>query len=194
MSPTPRTAVILGSTRPDRNCAAVADWFIEIASERSELELNIVDLAEVALPFLDEPLSARATAMMKLSYTHEHTRAWSDVIAAYDAFVFVVPEYNRSIPAVLKNALDFLYAEWANKPAAIVSYGAQGGARASAQLRQILGELHVPTIATELNLMLYTDFENFTEFKPASTHRSTVDFLIEQLSVWTGAMQSVRFS
>ena len=93
---------------------------------------------------------------------------------------------------VLKNALDYLFAEWGNKAAAIVAYGAQGGARASAQLRQSLGELHVATVATEVNLMLYSDFENFKTFRPAPVHEPIATLMLDQLVAWAGALQPLR--
>ncbi|MAP94137.1 MAG: NADPH-dependent FMN reductase [Ponticaulis sp.] len=192
MQTLPCIAIIVGSTRPGRNSEAVADWLFRIAETRTDTEFELIDLCEVDLPFLDEPVSARAAANMKIEYSHPHTQNWSETVKRYDGFVFVVPEYNRSIPAVLKNALDYLYSEWANKPAGIVSYGAQGGARASAQLRLILGELHMPTVATELNLMLYTDFQDFTFFAPAEVHSKTADTLLNQVAEWTLALRALR--
>ncbi|MGI3171627.1 NADPH-dependent FMN reductase [Pseudooceanicola sp. C21-150M6] len=187
-----RIAVIVGSTRPGRNAAAVAEWILNIASARDDVVFERLDLQDHPLPILDEAMSAKASALMGLEYDGAHTAAWAGVIAGYDGFVFVTPEYNRAIPAVLKNALDYLFAEWGNKAAAIVAYGAQGGARASAQLRQSLGELHVATVATEVNLMLYSDFENFKTFRPAPVHEPVATLMLDQLVGWAGALQPLR--
>lgn len=192
MTYTPKIAVIVGSTRPGRNAGVVTDWILNIASARGDAVFERVDLQDHPLPLLDEAMSAKASALMGLDYGNAHTDGWAKVIAPYDGFVFVTPEYNRAIPAVLKNALDFLFAEWGNKAASIVSYGAQGGARASAQLRQSLGELHVATVATEVNLMLYSDFEDFKTFKPAPAHEPVAALMLDQLTAWAVALRPLR--
>lgn len=110
----------------------------ETAGSDSVFRYELLDLAEVDLPFLDEP---RPPAHG--SYVHEHTRRWSALVGSYDAFAFVLPQYNWGYPAVLKNALDFLYDEWAAKPAGIVTYGNHGGGRAAIQLQQVLTGLHM---------------------------------------------------
>jgi NAD(P)H-dependent FMN reductase len=126
-------------------------------------------------------------------YAHEHTRAWAATIARYDAFVFVTPEYNRSIPAVLKNAIDYLYAEWNDKAAGFVSYGADaGGARAIEHLRVILGELRVADVRTMVPLSLVRDFENYTRFTPGQTAVTKADEMLAQLASWGRAMRTVR--
>jgi len=141
-----RVAVIAGSTRPTRRSPAIAKW---VASDTSqpELRLEVVDLAAFALPMLGEPLAA-----VFGSYQHETTRRWAAAIASYQAYVVVVPEYNASFPGVLKNALDHLYAEWADKPVAFVGYGISGGGRAVAQLRQVAEELRMRPVALSLSL------------------------------------------
>jgi NAD(P)H-dependent FMN reductase len=119
-----RVAVIIGSTRPGRICPGIAEWVRDVAQEGSPLHYELLDLAEVDLPFLDEPLMGALG-----QYEHEHTRAWSRTVSSYGGFVFVFPQYNWGYPAVLKNALDFLYAEWGGKPASCVTYGTRGGNR-----------------------------------------------------------------
>lgn len=141
--------VIIGSTRPDRICADIADWFLRVVRPNTVLRYDLIDLAEVNLPFLDEPMMA-STGI----YTHEHTRAWSERVSSYDAFVFVFPQYNWGYPAVLKNALDFLYAEWAGKAAGIVTYGTHGGGKAALQLRTVLQGLHMTSIETDVKLSI----------------------------------------
>lgn len=117
-------AVIVASTRPERVGPAVAEWVMEGTADRAAATYTLVDLAHQNLPLLDEPEPASSG-----NYTHEHTRAWSELVEGFDGFVFVTPEYNRGIPAALKNALDYLYTEWNDKAAAICCYGSSGGLR-----------------------------------------------------------------
>lgn len=181
-------AVILGSTRPNRHSEPVARWVLERAARRTDLEAKLIDLALVDLPMYDEP----APPIIG-DYAHQHTRAWAATIARYDAFVFVTPEYNRSIPAVLKNAIDFLYGEWNDKAAGFVSYGADaGGARAIEHLRVVLGELRIADVRTMVPLSLVHDFEDFTHFTPGQTAVAKADEMLAQLASWGRAMRNVR--
>jgi NAD(P)H-dependent FMN reductase len=144
-----RIAVVVGSTRPSRICPEIAAWVLETARSDSRLSYELLDLAEIALPFLDEPL---IPALGR--YEHEHTRRWSRTISSYDGFVFVFPQYNWGYPAVLKNALDFLYREWHDKPAALAGYGTRGGSKGVAQLHGVLQGLHMRTIDQNLELIV----------------------------------------
>ena len=183
-----RVAVILGSTRPNRHAEPVARWVMQRAALREDLEADLIDLAEVDLPMFDEPVPP-----IMGDYANEHTRAWAATIARYDAFVFVSPEYNRSVPAVLKNAIDFLYQEWTDKAAGYVSYGADaGGARAIEHLRVVMGELRVASVRTMVPLSLYHDFENFTRFTPSETAMGKADEMLAQLASWGRALRTVR--
>lgn len=182
-----KIAIILGSTRPGRNGKAVADWVLERAAARTEAKYELVDLADYPLPHLDEPLSP---AMGQ--YTGEHTKEWAAKIGSYDGFIFVTPEYNHSTSGVLKNAIDYLYAEWNNKAAAFVSYGSLGGARAIEHLRAISSELQIATVRQQLSFSMWTDFENFSVFKPAPLHESAATTMFDQLESWAGALQTVR--
>jgi NAD(P)H-dependent FMN reductase len=133
-----RVAVVIGSTRPTRICAEVADWALRTAGDTSSLSYELVDLAQVDLPFLDEPLMAALGR-----YQHEHTRAWSRLVDSYAGFFFVFPQYNWGYPGVLKNALDFLYGEWRDKPVSFLTYGTRGGSRAAEQFSSVLHGLHM---------------------------------------------------
>jgi NAD(P)H-dependent FMN reductase len=146
----PRIAVVVGSNRPRRICLEIAVW-VQRALHAADLnEIELVDLQEIDLPFLDEPiLPARGC------YEREHTVRWSELVRSYDGFVFVFPQYNWGYPAVLKNALDFLYHEWADKPAGLVTYGSRGGGLAATQLKRVLQGLHMRS--TETNIALKTD-------------------------------------
>jgi NAD(P)H-dependent FMN reductase len=183
-----RVAVILGSTRPNRHSDAVARWVMQRAALREDLEADLIDLAEVDLPMFDEPIPP-----IMGEYANDHTRAWASTIGRYDAFVFVSPEYNRSIPAVLKNAIDFVYQEWADKAAGFVSYGADaGGARAIEHLRVVMGELRVAGVRTMVPLSLSHDFENFTLFTPTQPAIGKADEMLAQLASWGRALRTVR--
>jgi NAD(P)H-dependent FMN reductase len=159
-----RIAIIVGSTRPNRVGRDVAEWVLQKA-HHNEAEFELIDIKDYKLPLLDEPESPA-----KGSYTQEHTKKWAAKMAEFDAFIFVVPEYNHGINAALKNALDFLYKEWNNKAAAFVSYGSMGGARSVEQLRLVMAELMIADIRAQVMFSLATDFENFTKFKPDTKH------------------------
>jgi NAD(P)H-dependent FMN reductase len=182
-----RIAIILGSTRPGRNGKQVADWVLERAAERSDAEFELVDLADYALPHFDEPMPP---AMGQ--YSNDHTRRWSEKIAQFDGYIFVTPEYNHSTSGVLKNAIDYLHAEWNNKAAALVGYGGVGGARAVEHLRLVLAELQVATVRQTLTLSLMTDFESYSTFNPGGHQAALLNTLFDQLIAWSQALETVR--
>jgi NAD(P)H-dependent FMN reductase len=182
-----RIGIILGSTRPNRNGEQVAKWVYEIAARRDDAEFELVDLRDYPLPHLDEPLPPSMG-----QYQNEHTRQWADKIASFDGFVFVTPEYNHSTSGVLKNAIDYLYAEWHNKAAGFVSYGSVGGARAAEHLRLVAGELQMADVRQQVALSLLTEFENFSVFKPGDYSRAALDTLLDQVIAWSNALASLR--
>lgn len=182
-----KIAIIIGSTRPGRKADAVAKWVHELAKKRGDAEYEIVDIKDYNLPLLDEP-----TPPSMHQYTQQHTKTWSAKIASFDGYVFVTPEYNHSTSGALKNAIDYLYTEWNNKAAGIVSYGSIGGARAAENLRLIMGELQVADVRSQVMLSLFTDFENFTVFKPAALHEKSVAAMLDQMVAWGGALKTLR--
>lgn len=189
-----RIAIIVGSTRPGRRSECVAQWVHQVASTSQHATFEVVDLADHGLPLLDEP----APAAMG-TYIHEHTRRWSDVIAAYDGFVFVTPEYNHSVPAVLKNAIDYLFAEWSNKAAGFVSYGLQGGIRAAEHLRLILAELKIADVRTQVALSVRDDFlfgdPRQPDFLTPPTHQEALlQRLLGEVIEWSEALGPLRRS
>lgn len=181
-----RIAIILGSTRPGRNGKAVADWVLAQAAGR-EATYELIDLADHPLPLFDEAIPPSAGM-----YQNEHTKKWAEVIAPYDGYVFVTPEYNHSISGVLKNAIDYLYAEWNDKAAAFVGYGGLGGGRAIEHLRGIAGELQLADIRTQLSFSLITEFENFTTFKPGAHQVSIAQAMFSQLERWARVLRPLR--
>jgi NAD(P)H-dependent FMN reductase len=127
-------------------------------------------------------------------YQNEHTKAWADKIASFDGFVFVTPEYNHGTSGVLKNAIDYLYAEWNNKAVGFVSYGAVGGARAAEHLRLVAGELQMADVRQQVALSLLTDFENFSVFKPGDFNVAALDKMLDQVVAWSTALAPLRQS
>src|SRR5712691_8614463 len=168
-----RIAIILGSTRPGRNGEAVAKWVYEIAQKRTDAQFELVDIKDFNLPLLDEPVPP-----IMGQYSKPHTKAWAAKIGSFDGYVFVTPEYNHGISGALKNAIDFLFAEWNNKAAGFVSYGGAGGARAVEHLRLIMAELMVATVRAQVLLSLFTDFEKFTTFSPDSRHERDLHTMV----------------
>jgi NAD(P)H-dependent FMN reductase len=184
---TVRIGIIIGSTRPGRVGDQVAKWVLEHASARSDAEFELVDLADFALPHLDEAVPASMGM-----YANAHTKAWARKVDSFDGYIFVTPEYNHSTSGALKNAIDFVYGEWNNKAAGLVSYGGAGGTRAAEHLRLILGELQVADVRQQVSFSLMTDFENFSVFTPAEYHAGMLATQLDQLVPWAGALRSVR--
>ncbi len=182
-----KIAIIVGSTRPGRKADSVAQWVLGIAEKRKDAEFDIVDIKDFNLPLLDEPAPPSLG-----QYTKPHTKAWAAKIDGFDAFVFVTPEYSHGPAAALKNALDFIYREWNNKAAGFVSYGSMGGARSVEQLRLNLAELQVATVRAQVMLSLFTDFENYSVFKPAPMHEQYVNTMLDQVIAWGGALKTMR--
>jgi len=188
-----KIGIVLGSTRPGRRGQAVAEWVAKVGAEQvPNAVFELLDLADFALPILDEP---QPPAFGK--YSKEHTRKWSEAVKAYDGFVFVTPEYNRSIPGVLKNALDFVYSEWNNKAAGFVGYGLQGGARAVEHLRLILSELKVATVRSQVGLSLFGDFTitnpvETGEFTPGAHQVQSLTTMLGEVVDWAQALKPLR--
>ena len=182
-----KIAIIIGSTRPNRNGEAVGKWVYQMAKTRNDAKFELVDLKDYNLPLFDEPLSPSFG-----QYSQPHTKRWAATIASFDAFVFVTPEYNHSTSGALKNAIDFLSNEWKNKSAGFVGYGGVGGARAIEHLRSIMGELEIADVRTQVSLSLMTDFENFRHFKPAPYHEKFLNKMLDEVIAWGKALKRVR--
>ncbi|NEW74883.1 NADPH-dependent FMN reductase [Streptomyces rhizosphaericus] len=183
----PKIAIILGSTRPGRNGAAVAQWVFDIARRRTDAEYELVDIDDYRLPLLDEAVPPSLG-----QYAQPHTRSWAEKIASFDGYVFITPEYNHSTSGALKNAIDFLYAEWNNKAAGFVGYGSAGGTRAVEHLRLVMAELQVADVRAQVALSLFTDFENFSTFTPAEHQTEAVNTMLDQVVSWSTALATVR--
>ena len=182
-----KIGIVTGSTRPGRVNLQVAEWVKQIADKRSDVSFEIVDIADYQLPLYDEAIPAAYG-----QYAHEHTKKWAAKIGSLDGFIFVTPEYNHSFSPALKNAIDFIYGEWNNKAAGFVSYGSGGGIRAVEQLRQIMSEIQIADVRAQVFMSLFSDFENFSVFKPDPRHEASLETVLDQVISWSKALKPVR--
>lgn len=185
----PTLQIIVASTRPGRRGSAVARWAERVASQHAGFAVEVVDLAEVALPLLDEPHHPRLQ-----QYTRDHTKAWSAMIERADAFVFVFPEYNHSFPATLKNALDYLFAEWADKPVGLVSYGGvSAGLRSAAALKPVLAALRMVPALEAVSIPDFTELIGEEgELRPDAGLDAAGKAMLDEVARLTAAMMSLR--
>lgn len=181
--------VIIASTRPGRVGKPVGDWFIDHAKKHGGFEVVTVDLKEVGLPMLDEPRHPRLG-----QYEHAHTKAWSAIVDAADAYVIVTPEYNYSAPPSLVNALDYLYREWGYKPAGFVSYGGvSGGTRSVVAARQILATLKMVPLVEQVTIPFVA--KHIAEDKTFTTNADidkSATAMLDELHRWAGALKPLR--
>lgn len=185
----PRLQIIIASTRPGRIGLPVAEWFRERAEEHGGFEIEVVDLAEVKLPFLDEPNHPRLR-----QYVHQHTKDWSATIDRADAYVFVMPEYNYGFNAELKNALDYLHWEWQYKPVGFVSYGGiSAGTRAVQMIKQVVTTLKMVPVPEAVSIPFVKQFlSDDGEIHGNDVMRDAAKSMLDELQVLTGALKSVR--
>jgi NAD(P)H-dependent FMN reductase len=185
----PKLQVIIVSTRPQRTGVPVAQWFLEQAQKHHKFEVELVDLKAIDLPLLDEPKHPRFR-----QYEHAHTKAWSAKVASADAFVFVTPEYNYGAPAPLVNALDFLYAEWAYKPAGFVSYGGvSGGTRSVQMAKLIMTTLKIVPIPEAVTIpFVAQSLDDAGRFKGGSTFEQAASTMLDELHRWSDALRVLR--
>ena len=185
-----KIGIIVGSTRPGRIGHLVGDWVKQNAAAPG-VAFELVDLHDYKLPLLEESYPSPAG-----NFAGAAANAWAHKIAEFDGFIFVTGEYNHSLPAAIKNALDYVKFEWANKSAGIVSYGSMGGVRAGEHLRQVLGELQVADVRQHVMFSIFTDFAGFgspeVAFTPAAQKADELDTLVEQVVSWAGALRPLR--
>lgn len=182
--------VVIASTRPGRVGKPVGDWFAAQARADERFEVEVADLAEINLPFLDEP---RHPAMRQ--YEHQHTKDWSARIGPSDAFVFVAPEYNYGLCAPLKNALDFLFVEWGHKPAAIVSYGGvSAGLRAAEHGQQVMNALQMMVIKPAISIPMVSQMMKEGQFEPTDIVKQSVAPMLNELYRWGVTLRGLRES
>jgi NAD(P)H-dependent FMN reductase len=176
MSPTLR--VVIASTRPGRAGEAIASWFVERCRDDGRFSVDVTDLAELALPFMDEPHQPRLR-----QYVHEHTHAWSRTVESSDAFVFVMPEYNHGFSGTLKNAIDYLNEEWAFKPVGFVSYGGlSGGMRAVQLLMPVLSCLRMIPLTDQVAVPNYYQYLKAGVFDPGKPAEIACTMMLDDLA------------
>ena len=185
----PVLRIIIGSTRPGRIGPSVADWIAERAGEHGGFDVRVADLAELNLPLLDEPNHPRLR-----QYTKQHTRDWSALVDASDAFIFVTPEYNYGFNAALKNGLDYLFHEWQHKVAGIVSYGGvAAGTRATQMLKQVLTTLKIMPVPEAVNIpFVAKHLDEDKRLKPTEEMEQSATAMLDEILKWTEALQPIR--
>jgi len=185
----PNLTIIVGSTRPGRAGAPIAQWFTARAKDHGGFDVNVADLAELGLPLLDEPNHPRLR-----TYTRQHTKDWSAIVDAADAFVFVTPEYNYGYPASLKNAIDYLHHEWQHKPVGFVSYGGvAAGTRAVQQLKQVVTTLKMLPVFESVNIPFHTQFlDSDGTFHANEVLDQAADAMLDELVRTAAALRPLR--
>jgi NAD(P)H-dependent FMN reductase len=182
-----RIGIILGSTRPGRRGEQIASWMLDTARAHGGADYELIDLAHRGLGNLDEGGNPNLQ-----QYEHAHTQDWSRLIDGFDGFVFLTPEYNHSFSGALKNALDYVYREWNDKAAGIVSYGGwAAGVRAAEALRLVLAELQVATVRAQPAIALIPAFSTGA-FVPPEGLETAVRGMLDQMIAWSGALRGVR--
>jgi NAD(P)H-dependent FMN reductase len=182
--------IVVASTRNERKGLAVAQWCETQARAHAGFDVEMVDLAEVNLPMLDEPEHPRLR-----HYHYEHTQAWSAIVSRADAFVFVTPEYNFGAPPALVNALDYVLHEWAYKPAGFVSYGGvSGGTRAVQMLKQIVTTLKMMPMYEAVAIPMFAQYvtADGTAFAPPDVQVRAARTMLDELKRWTEALKVLR--
>lgn len=174
---TPKIGIIIGATRPSRIGPSIADW-LQKHLQTEHLAVDIIDLATLDLPLLDEEAMPSDNA-----YQLDHTKQWSQLVSSYDGFVLLFPQYNWGYPAPLKNALDCLYKEWRGKPVSMVSYGGHGGFQAALALSLVLRGLKFNRLSTNIEISLKApELDDFGHFKNANQSLAPYAFNVQQLS------------
>lgn len=181
--------IINATVRAGRKGPLVMDWIAELARQQSSFHTEVLDLARIALPLMDEP---NHPAMQQ--YTHEHTKRWSEKIKEADAFIFVTAEYDFGYPAPLRNALEYLFAEWGYKAAGIVSYGGvSAGTRAANALKADLATFKVVPLSEMVNIPFFNQFINEEgTFMPNDTSHKAAEKLFKELLRWTKGLKAIR--
>ncbi|RZS44381.1 NAD(P)H-dependent FMN reductase [Herbihabitans rhizosphaerae] len=183
----PTLQIIVASTRPGRVGPTVAEWFAKRATDHGGFDVQVIDLAEVGLPFLDEPEHPSSG-----DYVHQHTKDWSATVSAADAFVFVMPEYNFGFTAPLKNAIDFLYREWHYKPVGFVSYGmGSAGIRAVQMLKQVVTTLRMVPLTDAVTVPLLQNMDGEV-LRPNEKMENAATAMLDELAKLAGALAPLR--
>lgn len=185
--------VIMGSTRQGRFVEQPAKWIFEKLKQKEDVEAELIDLRDWPLPFFDEPVSPGMMGIMKKDYVNALGKKWAAKIGEADGYLIVTPEYNHGYPAVLKNAIDYVYKEWNNKPVGFMSYGgAAGGTRSVQQLRQVAIELQMVPIRNGLHIPMYWAKQDEKGILKMDEYNETAEGLLNQLILWTKTLKTTR--
>lgn len=184
-----KIGIITGSTRDSRVNLNVAQWVKSIADKRTDADYELVDIKDYNLPRFNESIPP---VLSGGNYETPEAKPWSEKINEFDGFIFVSPEYNKSLTSGLKDAIDYLYTEWNNKAAGIVSYGSTLGVTVTNELRLILSVPKVAVVASSVNMSLFTDFEEMTKFNPAPHHEETLNRMLDDVIAWSKALKTIR--
>ncbi|WP_031529495.1 NADPH-dependent FMN reductase [Dyadobacter crusticola] len=181
--------IITSTTRPGSKGVIIAEWINALAREQEDITVELLDLAKINLPLMDEPQHPRLG-----QYEHQHTKDWSAKIKEGDAFVIVLAEYNYGFPAPIKNAIDYLFHEWAYKPVGIVSYGGvSGGLRSAQMLKQVLTALQMMPINQSVTLPLFAkQIDSGNSFKGDESQVKSAVAMFAELKKWVTALQPLR--
>jgi NAD(P)H-dependent FMN reductase len=189
----PKIAVIISSTRDTRFADKPAQWIYDLAGQREEFDVELVDLRDFDLPFFNE-----AASNLWMPSQDPKAVAWQKKVGEFDGYIFVVAEYNRSITGALKNAIDQAYVEWNRKPAGFVGYGAVGGARAIEHLRLIATELQMVSTRSAVHIggsEFYTVWGGGGN-QPISAIEGAISAsakdMLDQLGWWVSATKAQR--
>jgi NAD(P)H-dependent FMN reductase len=188
----PKIAIIISTTRAARFGHNVGQWILDIARKHSGMDAELIDLRDFPMPFFDE-IASNAWAPTQ----NEVGQRWQKKIAEFDGYIFVCAEYNRGVPAVLKNALDYAYPEWNRKPAAFVGYGSVGAARAIEHLRLIAVELQMAPTRTGVHIQGADFMAVWRQGKPISELeylKPNADTMLDELVWWANALKAARAS
>lgn len=181
--------VITSTTREGRRGIIVAQWITEFAKKHSDFDIELLDLKQINLPLMDEPNHPRLQ-----KYIHHHTKNWSAKIDEADAFIITLGEYNYSMPAPIKNAIDYLFVEWQNKPLGIVSYGGiSGGLRSSQMLKQVVTTMNMMPLTQQVILNSFEKLINENdEFIPTEAIERSAVSMLNELEKWAEIMKALR--
>jgi NAD(P)H-dependent FMN reductase len=184
-----KVEIIVASTRPNRVGLKIGQWVeSEVAAHGGFDEIELVDLAEVNLPFMNEPNHPRLG-----QYVHQHTRDWSAKVAEADAFLFIMPEYNHSYNAELKNAIDYLHTEWHYKPVGLVSYGGvSAGTRAAQAITHVVTTLKMIPVVETVSIPFVQQFIVDGEVVPNDVMKAAAKMMLDELVRVSESQQSLR--
>jgi NAD(P)H-dependent FMN reductase len=184
----PTLSVVITSVREGRVGEPIAQWFMARAQEHGKFDAKLVDLKQVNLPMVSEPFHPRLR-----KYTQDTTKAWSAIVGPTDAFVFILPEYNYSMPPALVNAVDHLYHEWNFKACAFVSYGGvSGGTRAMQMAKQLVTAVKMMPMQEAVPIPFFSHLMAEGIFKSNEAHDKAAAAMLDELLRWTDALKTLR--